>query len=293
MSDKKHLVFIINPKSGVDRQKAIQHAIDTRLDQTTYSYEIAYTQYAKHGTELAREAASRGVYAVVVVGGDGSVNDAVVGLLHSNTALAIIPKGSGNGVARTFHIPLNEYEAIDLINRGKTSNVDVGFANGIPFISNAGTAFDALIAGKFASSKRRGLAVYSWLVTKHMWAYQEKEWLITIDGKELREKAFMVNVANCRQFGYNFQIAPQADWTDGVFDIIIIRKFPKLMGGTLVLRAMNGTITNSPYVSHYRGREVTITQPEMAAMQIDGDLLQCTNKVDFRIECGIQKVLVP
>ncbi|RYD55421.1 MAG: diacylglycerol kinase family lipid kinase [Sphingobacteriales bacterium] len=293
MTDKKHLVFIINPKSGVDRQKAIQHAIDTRLDNGKYSYEIAYTQRAKHGIELAREAASKGAYVVVAVGGDGSVNDVMKGLLRTNTALAIIPKGSGNGVARTFHIPLDVYRAIDLINRDNVANVDIGFANDSPFISNAGTAFDALIAREFAASKRRGLIAYSWLVTKHLWAYREREWSITIDGKEIREKAFMVNVANCRQFGYNFQIAPQADWTDGIFDIVIIKKFPKLLGGGLVWRAMNGTLTGSRYVSHYRGRHVVIRHPDMDAMQVDGDLLQCESTVDFRIECGIQKVLVP
>lgn len=290
---KKHLVFIINPRSGVDRQKAIQQAIDTRLDQDKYTYEIVYTQYAKHGTELARMAARNGAYAVVAVGGDGSVNDVVVGLLHTDTALAIIPKGSGNGIARTFHIPLDEYKAIDLINKGNSSRVDIGYANGIPFISNAGTAFDALIAGKFASSKRRGLVAYSWLVTRHMWTYKEREWLITIDGEEIREKAFMVNVANCRQFGYNFQIAPQADWTDGIFDIIVIRKFPKLLGGGLVLRAMNGTITDSPYVRHYRGRNVKIAHPDMDVMQVDGDLLTCASTVDFSIKKGILKVMVP
>jgi len=293
MTNKKHLVFIINPRSGVDRQKAIQQAIDNRLDTDQYSYEIAYTQYAKHGTLLARESAEKGAYAVVVVGGDGSVNDVIIGLLHTSTALAIIPKGSGNGVARTFHIPLNELQAIEIINRGNISQVDIAYANDTPFISNAGTAFDVLIADKFAHSKRRGFAAYSWLVTKHMWAYQEKDWIIRIDGKEIREKAFMVNVANCRQFGYNFQIAPQADWTDGIFDIIIIKKFPKLLGATLVWRAMNGTITKSPYVKHYRGREVTITHPEMTMMQVDGDLHACASTVNFTIERGMQKVITP
>jgi diacylglycerol kinase (ATP) len=293
MSQKKHLVFIINPKSGVDREKAIQQAIDSRLDMQQYSYEIIHTQYAKHGTELAKDAAEQGAYAVVAVGGDGSVNDIVAGLLNTDTALAIIPKGSGNGMARSMEIPLKEMEAIDIINKGNSIKMDIGFANGRPFISNAGVAFDALISKKFARSKRRGFAMYSWLVTKHMWTYNEWDWHITIDGQQIKEKAFIISVANGKQFGYNFQIAPEADWTDGIFNIVVIKKFPKILGGLLVLRAMNGTINGSPYVKHYTGTEVTISHPELKLMQTDGDAHPCENKIHFHIEKGIQKVLVP
>lgn len=290
---KKHLVFIINPKSGVDRQKAVQQAIDDKLDHEQFSYEIQHTQYAKHGTELAKVAANKGAYAVVAVGGDGSVNDIVAGLIDTNTALAIIPKGSGNGMARTMEIPLKEYEAIEVINKGNTAMMDIGYANERPFISNAGVAFDALISKKFAKSNTRGFAIYSWLVTRYMWTYKEWDWDITIDGKQLTEKAFIISVANGKQFGYNFQIAPNANWTDGLLDVIIIRKFPKLLGGEIVLRAMNGTITDSKYVHHYRAKEVVIHHPELKLMQTDGDAHACENKIRFRVEQGVQKVIVP
>lgn len=290
---KKHLVFIINPKSGVDREKAIQQAIDDKLDNQQFSYEIMHTRYAKHGTELARQAAEQGAYAVVAVGGDGSVNDIVAGLIGTKTVLAIIPKGSGNGMARTMEIPLKEHEAIDIINKGKVAMMDIGYANERAFISNAGVAFDALISKKFAKSERRGFAIYSWLVTRHMWTYKEWKWDITIDGKKLQEKAFIISVANGKQFGYNFQIAPEANWTDGLFDVIVIKNFPKLLGGALVLRAMTGTITKSPFVKHYRAKEVVIHHPELELMQTDGDAHKCDNTIKFRIEQGVQAVLVP
>lgn len=290
---KHHLVFIINPKSGVDRQKAIQRAIDTTLDKQKFTYEIQHTRYAKHGTELARTAAADGAYAVVAVGGDGSVNDIVAGIMGTDTALAVIPKGSGNGMARTMEIPLEEEKAIEVINRGNTIMMDIGFANDRPFISNAGVAFDALISRKFAKSTRRGFAMYSWLVTKHMWTYREWDWHINIDGEILKEKAFIVCVANCTQFGYNFQIAPNASWTDGLFDLIIIKNFPKIMGGTLVFRAMNGTLTDSPYVKQYRGKDITISHPELKLMQTDGDAHACSNKIHFKLMPAAQKVIVP
>lgn len=293
MSEKKHLVFIINPRSGVDRQKVIQQAIDEVLDQQQYTYEIQHTRFAKHGTELAATAAAAGAYAIVAVGGDGSVNDIVKGLLGTDTALAIIPKGSGNGMARTMEIPLKEREALEVINRGKTIMMDVAFANGQPFISNAGVAFDALISKKFSKSQTRGLSVYSWLVTKHMWTYKEWEWKITIDGKDYSDQAFIISVANGKQFGYNFKIAPQASWTDGYLDVVIVRKFPKVLGGLLVLRALNGTITSSPFVKHVLAREVEVSHPELKLMQTDGDAHPTESTVRFTIQPKAQKVIVP
>jgi YegS/Rv2252/BmrU family lipid kinase len=290
---KKNVVFIINPKSGVQRQKEIKEAIDAHLDKEKYTHEILNTEYAKHGITLAKEAAAKGAYAVVAVGGDGSVNDIVHGLLGTNTVLAIIPKGSGNGMARTMGIPLDTAEAIKVISKGKVGEMDVAFANGQAFISNAGVAFDALISKKFARSERRGFMTYSWLVTKYMWLYKERDFKITVDGKEHKSKAFMVNVANGQQFGYNFKIAPMASYNDGILDVIIIRKFPKILGGTLVARAMNGSIVKSPFVKHITGKEITISNPMLKLMQTDGDAHACENEIKFTVQKGAQRVIVP
>lgn len=291
--EKKHLVFIVNPKSGTNRRKEIATAIENHLDKGKYSFEIKETQYSKHGKELAQEASKKGAYAIVAVGGDGSLNDIIAGLDGTNTAIAIIPKGSGNGMARTMQIPMNEAEAIRVINAGKTEMIDIGYANGQPFISNAGVAFDALISKKFSKSKTRGIWVYSWLVTRFMWTYKEWEWQITIDGKDKKTKAFIVNVANGRQFGYNFKIAPDASWTDGLFDVVIVKKFPKILGGTLVMRLLKGNFTKSPFVEHYRAKEVTVSHPNLKLMQTDGDAHACDNKVHFSIKHKAQMAIIP
>jgi len=289
----KHIVFIVNPKSGTERRKEIETAVRANLDKARFTYEIQETQFAKHGTQLAKDASGKGAYAVVAVGGDGSVNDIATGLAGTDTILGIIPKGSGNGMARTMGIPLAVDDAVKVINKEHIQAIDVAYANDRLFVSNAGVAFDALISKKFAKSERRGLAVYSWLVTKYMWLYKEWDFSITVDGKELKERAFMVNVANGKQFGYNFHIAPMADYTDGVLDVIVIRKFPKILGGLIALRAMSGTIAKSPYVRHYTGKEVTITHPELRLMQTDGDAHECANRITFSIKPAAQRVFVP
>ncbi len=290
---RKHLVFIINPRAGVEREKEIKQAIADHIDSEQYSHEIVYTQFAKHGTELARNAAGNGAYSVVAVGGDGSVNDVAQGLIGTNTLLSIIPKGSGNGLARTMGIPLETGAAMKVINGGRVMEMDVAYANDRAFFSNAGVAFDALVSKKFAKSLRRGFMVYSWLVTKYLWLYKPWQFDITIDGQKLSEKAFMVNVANGQQFGYNFKIAPMADYTDGMLDLIIVRSFPKILGGLIALRAMAGNITDSKYVTHIRGKKITITHPELKLMQTDGDAHPCENHITFTVRQGAQKVIVP
>ena len=290
---RKHLVFIINPRSGTDRIKAIQSAIDEGIDESIYSHETQYTQRPQHGTELASLAASRGAYAVIAVGGDGSVADIAVGLAGTNTALGIIPKGSGNGMARTIGLPLDVTKAIRLINAGNIERIDVGYVNGKMFVSNAGVGFDALISKKFAKSTRRGLGIYSWLVTKYLWLYKEWNWRIEIDGQKISKRAFLVNVANGQQFGYNFKIAPDASYKDGWLDVTIIRKFPKMLGGALALRAMFGKITDSRYVEHFKAREVSIVHPDLKLMQTDGDAHPCGNRLEFHIEPKALDVIVP
>lgn len=293
MTPTRHITFIINPKAGVQREKEIRSAIKAQLNELLYTYDIQYTQYAKHGTELAKAAAASGAWAVVAVGGDGSVNDIVTGLSGTDSALAIIPKGSGNGMARTMKIPLDTFAAMKVINNGKTTAIDIGYANDRMFVSNAGVAFDALISKKFAKSEKRGFGVYSWLVTKHLWLYKPWMFDITADGQTFKEKAFMIAVANGQQFGYNFRIAPMASYTDGMLDLVIVRSFPKILGGLIALRAMRGNITDSPYVKHLRAKEITIDHPELKLMQTDGDAHACEHTIKFKIKKGAQKVIVP
>jgi YegS/Rv2252/BmrU family lipid kinase len=286
------LVFVVNPKSGVERNKKIQAAIEAHLDQLVYSYEIQQTQHAGHGTNLAQDAAVKGAFAVVAVGGDGSVNDIIKGLLGTNTLLAIIPKGSGNGLARTLSIPLDLSKAIQTINRCMVEAIDIGFANGKVFASNAGVGFDALVCKKFSQSKRRGLFVYTWLITKHMWLYRSWAWVLNVDGQEHEETAFFISVANGRQFGYNFKIAEDASWTDGLLDIVIIRKFPKILGALLGFRMLSGTLLKSKYVHRIRAKQVLISNPQLKWMQTDGDSVACSNSIEFTIQEKAQKVIV-
>lgn len=272
------ILFIINPNAGMDRVKALQKQIDLYLDKNIFQPEIVYTQYPQHGTEIAHNAAINNIRYIVAVGGDGSVNDVAKGIYGTDAVMGILPQGSGNGLARSLQIPLDVREAITSLNKKHIEKIDVGNAGGHLFLSNAGVGFDVLVAKKFRTSKRRGLLVYSWIVLKHFWKYKEWEWEIEVDGKLLKEKAFIVTVANGKQFGYNFKIAPLAELQDGLLDIVIIKKFPKVLGGLITMRAFRSSIHKSKYVEYLKGKQVIIRNAQLKYLQTDGDVYMFDNE---------------
>ncbi len=289
---KKKILFIINPCSGVNRVKALQTAIADNLDSQQFDYKVVYTQYAKHGTQLAREGVQQGYEIIVAVGGDGSVNDVVNGLYGTQAILGILPKGSGNGFARSLGIPIQTKKALQLLNQNNLREIDVGQADGNLFVSNAGVGFDTVVTDKFRTSKRRGLLSYLWIISKSIWTYNAKKWTITLDGKTEQKRCFMLTAANGVQLGYGFQIAPNAQPDDGYLDWVSIEKFPVLAAIPIAFRAFTGKINRSKYVSYQRVREVKLHHPDLNLLQIDGEALPCQNEIILQIMPKKLKVLV-
>lgn len=290
----KDILFIVNPRAGVDRIKAIAEALQKHLDHKQYSYRIEETQYPKHGTEIARAAAASGVEVVVAVGGDGSLNDIIQGIRNTETILGVIPMGSGNGMARSAGIPLKLEAAIKVLNKNNVHAIDTGLVDDKRlFISNAGVGFDAVVTEAFAHSKKRGFWSYVGIINKKIWSYKPKEWTIELDGKIIREKAFMITVANATQLGYNFQIAPVALMNDGYFDVVIIKKHPKLLSGIIGLQAFTDTLLNNRYVNHYRAKSVKISKDGNHLMQMDGETIDCESTIRIEIQEKSIKLLCP
>jgi diacylglycerol kinase family enzyme len=158
--EKKKIVFIVNPISGTSGKKFVLRLIDEYLDRNLYDYEVVKTERMGHATELAREAVAQKADIVCSIGGDGTVNEVASGLIHTRTALAIIPSGSGNGLARHLRIPTDPLSAIKILNRGLVQEMDYGTVNGKPFFCTCGVGFDAFISQKFAESGKRGPVSY-------------------------------------------------------------------------------------------------------------------------------------
>jgi diacylglycerol kinase (ATP) len=291
----RKILIIINRKAGTDREKQLGLVIRQQLPADRFAVEITYLQYLGHGTDLAREAVQRGVDTVVAVGGDGSINEIAQGLLGSGTALAIVPLGSGNGLARALRIPLDATAALQIVANGPRKSMDAGFANEHLFLSNAGVGFDALIADRFRHSKKRGLVNYARLVIGGFTSYKPAAYSIKIDGQERVQKAFLMTVANGNQFGYEFKLAPKASVFDGLLDICLVPplRFWDLL--PLSIRSLKGNIDESRYMEHLTGREIEVSSTDLNCLQVDGDAVPLTNgkTVYFRIAAGALQVIVP
>lgn len=224
---KKRMMVIVNPISGIGRQKKIERLLNDNLDHDIYDHEIVYTEYIHHGTELARQGADKGFDVITAVGGDGSVNDVITGLHGSSSALGIIPCGSGNGLARCMKIPLTPALAIRVLNQANQGTIDTITLNDKFFIASiAGVGFDAYIARLMKAAKVRGFSAYLNLILREYPTYESKTYRMVIDGKEIERKSWFTTFANSNQFGYNAAVAPQAKLDDGLIDISIVDKIP-------------------------------------------------------------------
>ena len=290
----RKILFIINRKAGTDREKRLEGVIRRYLTPKAFSVEITHLAYLGHGTDLAKEAVANGVDTVVAVGGDGSINEIAQGLVGSDTALAIIPLGSGNGLARALKIPLKVPHALELIADGRRRQMDVGYANEHLFLSNAGVGFDALIADQFRNTKKRGLMGYAKLVFKSFSRYKGPSYRINIDGQTMEKRAFLFTVANGNQFGYEFKLAPNADVFDGDLDICLVPPVPFYGLIPIGFHSLKGTIDKTGYMQHYTGKKIVISSNELAHLQVDGDSVPLSNgeEVQFRIAPAALQVIV-
>ncbi len=288
----KKICFIINPISGVGRQKVIEKLIDECLDRTKFVYEIAYTNAPKHATALAKSAAEKKADIVVAVGGDGSVNETAKGLIGSDTAMAIIPTGSGNGLARYLTIPLNLKKAMDVINNGSLKKIDTVNLNDETFVNVAGVGFDAHIGWEFAKFGKRGFSSYVKVIMREFPKYKPQDFELSIDGKVMHKKAFLISFANGSQWGNNAHIAPTADVSDGVMDIAIVKDINFLNGLAIGYRLFKKTLHKSVHLEIIKTSEVTLIQKANIA-HIDGEPLETGNVLHIKVNPLSLNVIVP
>lgn len=189
---------IINPISGVGSKRKIPKMIEGICSKKNCSLNISFTEYAGHASELTRQAIEEGAEYILAVGGDGTLNEIARAMIHSNAILGIIPKGSGNGLARELHIPMDVKRAIDLIAKGHVTTIDCCRANGQVFFCTCGVGFDAAVSQKFANEKRRGSLTYIKNTIDEYLSYKPEPYELVVDNQTIKEKAFLVACAMLR-----------------------------------------------------------------------------------------------
>ncbi len=285
------IVFVMNPISGAIRKSGIPKLIDQNIDKDKFEYIIRYTEHPGHAESIAREAADAGTDIVVAVGGDGTINEVGRGLIHTQTALSVIPCGSGNGLARHLSIPVNIRKSIAILNNCQIHDLDYCTINDHPFFCTCGMGFDAFISQKFAMGKRRGPLKYLEEVLREGLNYEPEIYQIEDEGSRHRYQAYLVTCANASQYGNNAYIAPQASMSDGLLDVIIMEPFGIMDAAQVSFDLMNKTLDKSSKVKTFKTKQVTIHRQHPGPVHFDGDPLIMGTELEVKVvEHGIRVV---
>lgn len=269
-SEVKKVFFIVNKFSGTGFKAEMEEAFHQTCSGQGWEFGLAYTEGPGHATTLASEALASGFRKIVAVGGDGTVNEVAQTLVHSPAAMGIIPKGSGNGLARHLGIPLNVTQALDCLFTSEVIPIDTFRLNGKLSLNVSGIGFDGYIAQLFGLEKQRGFQGYTKLVLNEFMKFPEFDAEIVVDGRTFSKKVFVIAVANSSQYGNNATIAPGASVCDGLLNISIIRKFPAYRLD-FIYSFFSGTIDQSAYCETLQVRDVTMRLKEPMSFHIDGE----------------------
>lgn len=289
---KKKIAFVINPISGTGSKKEFPEIIGESLDNDLYEREIVFTEHRLHGRDLAKNYVDAGFYAVIAVGGDGTVNEVARSLRHTDTALGIVPAGSGNGLARHLEIPMNIKKAVEQLNHSEPINIDYGMVNDQPFFCTCGTGFDAYVSTEFAKGQQRGIMAYLEKIITGYFNYRSKNYHVTGDNIDIKAKAFVLTFANASQWGNNAYIAPQASVQDGKMDISILSNFPLIAIPTLALQLFTKTINNDFFMTTLRATSVTLHRDEPGPFHFDGEPYEEGREIEVKMVQDGLKVLV-
>ncbi len=291
MKKKKNITFIINPISGTHSKDEIPNIIENALDMDQFSYELLFTEYAGHAAEMALKCAEKGCDIVAAVGGDGTVNEVARSLTHTDCALAIVPCGSGNGLARHLCLPMDAKKAIEIINACKIEDFDYGVINNLPFFCTCGMGFDAFISLKFAEAGKRGPITYVENVLKEGLKYKPETYVVEDESGKMRYKAFLIACANASQYGNNAYIAPGATMKDGEMDVIIMEPFDVLDAPQIAADLFMKTLGNNSKIKTFRTKSIHIHRKEPGAIHFDGDPIMTDADIDVHIEHEGIKIL--
>ena len=289
---KIKIVFIINPIAGGKNKNHFSKVIANHLNTSKFEYELIQTESEKHAYELTKTALLNGAELMVAVGGDGTINEIGSALIGSTATLAIIPYGSGNGLARSLKIPMNTIQAVKLINQFKTAKIDAAKLNEHYFFNMSGMGFDAHISHVFAKDKNRGLLGYIKATFSELKNYRSKNYEIIIDGKTLKEEAFILSVANSSQYGNEAHIAPRAELQDGLLDLVIVKPFPLYLMPLLALRMFLKTADRSKYLISLQGKSIKINRNNNV-IHLDGEPKLVRENIEIQILAEAINVIVP
>ena len=276
-SEPQKVVVIINPISGAGRRRDVARMRAEQAaalaEQRRLSAEVFVTERPGHARELTQAGLRRGATTFVAWGGDGTVNEIGSALVGADATLAIVPSGSGNGLARELGIPLEPAGAFRVLFEGRSRLIDVGELDGHLFFNIAGIGLDARVALRFAEGglQRRGFARYLEIAAREVAFFKPHEYALTANGRDLRVRPLLIAIANARQYGNGALIAPDAQLDDGQLDLVVVDYMPAWRVLMHAPKLFAGTVAQVPGVSITRTSALGIASDAALVYHVDGE----------------------
>jgi YegS/Rv2252/BmrU family lipid kinase len=280
--------IVINPISGrhgrrtnaAGERRALAEKIAKEIGVAA---EVLVTERRDHAREIAAALVSGGAARVIAWGGDGTVNEVAGPIVGTATALGIVPSGSGDGLARGLRIPRHPEAALRMALTGAPQPIDVGYFGSRHFLNVAGVGFDAAVGNVFNQRRKRGAAGYLTAFTL-VWRYAPRPCALELDQQPRSGEQFLIVLANGREYGNGVIIAPDASFTDGRLDALIVA-------------------AGSPFQQFWRARRLVIGRNRPAAglerrqftsARLSGQALPChVDGETFEVSGTIEVRLAP
>jgi diacylglycerol kinase (ATP) len=270
-------VVIVNPLSGRGRYEADlrSHAELATTMLATWDIEatVRTTTAAGDANRFAREAADQGADVVIAWGGDGTVNEAACALVHTGVPLAIVPAGSGNGLASDLGLPFDPTGALKIAATGVDLHIDAGQVHNSVFFNIAGIGVDAIIAARFAERglRKRGPLGYLQVGLAEFLRYRSQVYTLSIDDDRHEHLAMLIAIANGRQYGNRVQIAPGARLDDGLLELVIVEELSTVAVALRLPSLFRGTLKAGNGVTMRAVSEMVVHTHEPIPFHVDGE----------------------
>ena len=266
------LRFLLNPAAGGGNGGSLLPRLLSAATREGAS--LVESRSGEHLQELARQASAEGVRRLVVAGGDGTLHHALQGLAGTATELALLPLGTGNDLAGSLAIPGQVEEALDLALAGSATPMDLGRVGDRYFSVYCGVGFDSEVSQWVAARgpEGRGKLVYiRGFFTKLLGGFEPPRIELEHDAGSWSGRAMLTVVANCPRFGGGMKIAPEANPTDGLLDLVYVSEVSRLQMLRIFPRVFRGTHVDHPAVNIHRTQSVRIRLDREMVMYADGE----------------------
>jgi diacylglycerol kinase (ATP) len=292
ISEVRKVLFIVNKFAGGGYQPELEGRIIKACSVRNIEAQIEFTKAPHHAISLARTASSSDVDLIVAAGGDGTINEVAQGLIGGGKTMGILPRGSGNGLARHLGIPLSLPDSLNTLFGGEVLHMDTFTLNGKLSLNVSGMGFDGHIANLFGGKTKRGLTGYAKLTLSEFLGFHEFDLTLSIDGSKLERKCFVLAIANSSQYGNNACIAPAALVSDGILHVNILRKIP-LYRFDFVYAFFAKTIDQSRYSEIQQARNFTVETSTEIPYHVDGEPCGTATRFEIVMQPSTLPVIVP